>query len=40
MKGRFSMKMMPPNVYTYKFEISPDGTNWTLVMDGKDVRSK
>jgi hypothetical protein len=40
MKGRFSMKMMPPNAYSYKFEVSPDGTNWTLVMDGKDTRAK
>lgn len=40
MKGRFSMKLMPPNAYAYKFEVSPDGKNWTLVMDGKDIKAK
>jgi hypothetical protein len=40
MKARFSMKMMPPNAYSYKFEVSPDGTNWTLFMEGKDTRAK
>jgi hypothetical protein len=40
MKARFSMKMMPPNAYSYKFEGSPDGTNWTLFMEGKDTRAK
>lgn len=40
MKGRYTVKVMPPNAYTYKYEISPDGTNWTLVMDGKDTRNK
>lgn len=40
MKGRFSMKMVSPTSYNYKFEMSPDGTNWTLVMDGKDMKAK
>ncbi len=40
MKGRFSMKLMPPNAYSYKFETSPDGTNWTLVMEGKATKAK
>jgi hypothetical protein len=40
MKGRFSMKLMPPNAYAYKFEVSPDGKAWTIVMDGKDTRAK
>ena len=40
MKGRFSMKMFSPTSYSYKFEMSPDGTNWTLVMDGKDTKVK
>jgi hypothetical protein len=34
-KGRFTMKVLSPTTYDYKFEISPDGSNWTLVMDGK-----
>ena len=40
MKGRFSMKLMPPNAYAYKFEVSPDGKAWSLVMDGKDTKAK
>ena len=40
MKGRFSMKLMPPNAYGYKFEVSADGKNWTLVMDGTDTKAK
>ncbi len=40
MKGRFSMKIVSPTVYTYKFEMSQDGTNWNLVMDGKDTKVK
>jgi hypothetical protein len=35
MTGRFSEKILSPAAYTIKFEVSPDGTNWTLVMDGK-----
>ncbi len=40
MKGRFSMKLMPPNAYAYKFEVSPDGKDWSLVMEGKDTKAK
>jgi len=39
MKGRFTMKIVSPTSYTYKFEVSPDGTNWNVVMDGKDTKS-
>jgi hypothetical protein len=37
-KGRFTMKAMTPTSYTYKFEMSQDGTNWTTVMDGKATK--
>ena len=40
MKTRFSMKIVSPTSYTYKFEMSPDGTNWSLVMEGKDTKTK
>jgi len=40
MKGRFTMKLMPPGAYAYKFEISTDGKDWSTVMDGKDTRTK
>ncbi len=38
MKGRFTMKILTATSYTFKFEVSPDGTNWTLVMDGKQTK--
>jgi len=39
-KGRFIMKVVSPTSYTYKFDVSQDGTNWTTVMDGKATKSK
>ena len=38
MKARFTMKIVSPTSYTYKFEMSPDGAKWDLVMDGKDTK--
>ena len=35
MKGRFTMKMVSPTSYTYKFELSQDGSSWNVFMDGK-----
>src|SRR5271165_1427676 len=40
MKARFTMKILSPTSYTYKFEMSPDGNTWNLVMDGKDTKNK
>ena len=40
MKGRFTMKILSPTAYSYKFEMSTDGTNWSLVMDGKETKVK
>jgi Protein of unknown function (DUF1579) len=37
-KGRFTMKVLTATSYTYKFEMSQDGTNWTTVMDGKATK--
>jgi|SRR5882672_971254 len=37
-KGRYITKIVSPTSYTYKFEVSPDGTNWSLVMDGKQTK--
>jgi hypothetical protein len=39
MKARFTQKVVSPNSYSYKFEVSPDGANWNLVMDGKDTKN-
>ena len=35
MKGRFTMKTSSPTSYTYKFELSQDGSSWNVFMDGK-----
>lgn len=40
LKGRYTMKIVSPTSYTYKFEVSQDGTNWSTVMDGKANKSK
>jgi hypothetical protein len=38
MKGRYSMKILSPTSYTYRFEMSPDGTKWDTVMEGKATK--
>ena len=40
MKGRFTMKILSPTSYNFSFEMSQDGTKWTLVMDGKATKGK
>lgn len=40
MKGRFTMKISSPTSYTFKYEMSPDGTTWTTVMDGTATKVK
>jgi hypothetical protein len=40
MKGRFTMKMTSSTSYNFSFEMSPDGTKWTTVMDGKATKGK
>ena len=37
-KGRYTMKVLSPTSYTYKYEMSKDGTNWTTVMEGKATK--
>lgn len=38
MKGRFTMKVASPTAYNFSYEMSQDGTKWTLVMDGKATK--
>lgn len=38
MKGRFTEKILSPTAYTFKFEMSMDGTTWNLFMDGKATK--
>lgn len=40
MKGRFTMKITSPAAYNFSYEMSPDGTKWTMVMDGKATKGK
>ncbi|HEV7218961.1 MAG: DUF1579 family protein [Terriglobales bacterium] len=40
MKGRFTMKVLSPTSYSFKFEMSQDGTTWNTVMDGKSTKEK
>jgi hypothetical protein len=40
MKGRFVMKITSPASYDFSFEMSRDGTKWTVVVDGKATKSK
>ena len=37
-KGRFTEKILSPTAYTFKFEMSTDGTTWNTVMDGKATK--
>jgi hypothetical protein len=40
MKGKFTMKMTSPTSYDFTYEMSPDGTKWSLLMDGKATKAK
>jgi hypothetical protein len=39
-KTRVIVITLSPTSYTFKFEISPDGKNWSTVMDGKATKAK
>ncbi len=39
-KGRFTMKVVSPTAYTFRFDFSPDGTSWTNVMEGKATKAE
>lgn len=38
MKGRFTEKILSPTSYSMKFELSPDGKQWTTMMEGKATK--
>ncbi len=40
MKARFTMKVTSLTSYNFSFEMSQDGTKWTMVMDGKATKTK
>ena len=37
-KGRLTIKVLSATAYNFKFEMSPDGTTWNTVLEGKDAR--
>ena len=37
-KGKFTQKILSPTSYSFKFEMSMDGTTWNLIMDGKATK--
>jgi uncharacterized protein DUF1579 len=37
-KGRLTIKVLSATSYNFKFEMSPDGTIWNTVLEGKDTR--
>ena len=38
MQGRYTQHIVSPTSYTYKFEVSDDGTKWATVMEGKSTK--
>lgn len=38
MKWRFTQKILSPSSYSMKFEVSPDGSAWSTVMEGKATK--
>jgi len=38
MKGRLTIHVLSPTTYSFKFEMSPDGTIWNTVLEGKDTK--
>jgi Protein of unknown function (DUF1579) len=37
-KGRLTIKVLSATAYNFRFEISPDGTTWNTVIEGKDTK--
>jgi len=37
-KGRLTMKVLSAAAYKFRFEMSPDGTSWTTVLEGKAAK--
>ncbi|MEO6324971.1 MAG: DUF1579 family protein [Thermoanaerobaculia bacterium] len=39
-KGRYTMSGIKPDSYSFKWELSEDGTTWMTMMEGKTTRQK
>jgi hypothetical protein len=40
LKGRYTARVLSPTSYAVKFELSPDGKNWSTVMEGQTTKSQ
>jgi hypothetical protein len=40
MKGRYSVKVLSPTSYAFKFEMASDTGEWNTIMEGKATKSK
>ena len=40
LKGRYRAKVLSPTSHAVKCELSPDGKNWSTVMEGKATKSQ
>jgi hypothetical protein len=38
LKGRLTIKMRSASAYDFKYETSPDGVEWSAVLEGKDTK--
>jgi len=39
MRGRFTVKTISPTAYEFKFEMAPEGGDWSTVMEGKATKA-
>jgi Protein of unknown function (DUF1579) len=39
MRGRFTVKVTSPTSYTFKFEMSPEGGDWSTLAEGKVTKT-
>lgn len=39
-RTRFIIKTLSPTSYTFRFEMSPDGNNWSTTMEGKATKEE
>lgn len=39
-KGKYTINVLTPTTYHFRFEMSPDGATWMTVMEGKATKSK
>jgi Protein of unknown function (DUF1579) len=37
-KGRLTITVLSATTYDFKFEMSPDGTTWNTILEGKDTK--